>query len=312
MIDKLQSSRFIRWLILGVFFVVFAIAGIIILRDWEVLIAFPWRLHIGNLAMMVLFHSLALLVTFWVWHLMIARLGNFADIWTNFRFYYVSTLAKRIPTSLWYVGGRLVMYRQVGVVTSAVVNCIVLESVIIGIAGVCTFLALWPFYTNIPNTGVFPLALVGIVGIVSLMVRPQVFVDITNWILRRFGKQSLDYTPQRKDILLWGVWYILPWIFAGCAFYYAPRAFTDQITLGLVDAIGISTLTMLVALLSTLLPGGLGLKELTSSVLLMPWMPFSSALVISLSYRLLQTINEVLWALLAMQVRLKKGDLYVE
>ena len=306
----LQSSSFMKWLVTGIFLLVFVMVGIVILRDWETLISFPWRLHFGYLGLTLFFHSLALGVTFWVWHLMMARLGNFADIQMNFRYYYLSTLAKRIPTSLWYIGGRLVMYRQVGVAASAVVNCVVLENLIIGIAGVCTFIALWPFYTNIPNTGIFPFTIAGIIGLVGLLARPQVFVDVTNWGLQRLGKQALDYNPKRRDILLWWGWYVLPWIFAGCALYCAARSFTDHVNLGLVDAIGISTLTMLVALLSTLLPGGLGLKELTASVLLLPWMPFSSALMISLAYRLLQTINEVGWALLAMQIKPHKSELY--
>jgi uncharacterized membrane protein YbhN (UPF0104 family) len=45
------------------------------------------------------------------------------------------------------------------------------------------------------------------------------------------------------------------------------------------------------------LPGGFGLKELTSSVLLSAFMPLSAALVISLVYRLVQTLNEIVWAL---------------
>ena len=57
---------------------------------------------------------------------------------------------------------------------------------------------------------------------------------------------------------------------------------------------------------------GLALKEITASALLAHWMPLSAGIVISIAYRLLQTVNEVVWALLAYQIAKpeeKKGAL---
>jgi hypothetical protein len=288
-----------KWLAIGIFLLVLAVMGFVIVREQDALATFPWRLDVVYLVLTVGFHSLALGVTFGVWHLMIARVGNSDNLRLNFRFYYISTLAKRIHSAIWYVGGRLVMYQQVGVLPSKVLNCILLENVIIGIAGIFTFLAFLPFYSQLPRIGVVPFTVVGIVGVLGLLARPQAFVDVTNWILTRLGKRKLEKIPTRKDILLWAGLYTLPWIFAGFSLYCATRAFTDSIGPGVVDAIGISTLAMLVALLSMILPGGLGLRELTSSTLLSYWMPFSSALVISIAYRLIQTVNEIIWALAA-------------
>jgi hypothetical protein len=298
---KLQFSNHFKWLAAGMFLLVFAMMGIVVIREWDALLAFPWRLDVRYLGLTVVFHSLALGVTFGVWHLMLVRLGGFDNLKLNFRFYYVSTLAKRIPTALWYVGGRLMLYQQVGVTASTVLNCILLENVIIGVAGIFTFLVFLPLYSRfpLPKTGLVPLSLAGAVGIIGLLAWPQVFVNATNWIRKRWGKQGLDRAPARKDILLWSGLYILPWILAGFSLYCATRAFSGGIELGKVDALGISTLAMLVALLSTILPSGLGLKELTSSLLLSYWMPLPSAVVISVVYRLIQTANEILWAIVA-------------
>ena len=299
---KLDSWNYFKWLAVGMFLLVFTVMGIAVIREWDTLIAFPWQFDVRYLGLTVVFHSLALSVTFWVWHLMIARLGHFDNVKLNFRFYYVSTLAKRIPTAIWYVGGRLVLYQQVGVAASPVLNCIFLENVIIGIAGVFTFLAFLPLYSQFPKTGVIPFVIAGIAGITGLLVRPQLFVDATNWVLKRLGKRVLEQAPARKDILVWGGLYILPWILAGFSLYCVTRAFSGDIGLRIIDAVGVSTLAMLVALLSTILPSGLGLKELTSSVLLSYWMPLSSAVVISIAYRLIQTANEMLWAIVATRV----------
>ena len=132
-----------------------------------------------------------------------------------------------------------------------------------------------------------------------MLVRPQLFLDITRAIVRRMGRETLDREPGRKEILTWIGLYTLPWLFAGVSLFYAPQAISNHPGPGYIDALAISTLATLVSLLSTVLPGGLGLKELTVSALLSAWMPFSSALVLALAYRLLHTINELLWALLA-------------
>jgi uncharacterized membrane protein YbhN (UPF0104 family) len=294
-----KLATYTKWLIAGVFLLVGAMVAWIVIREWDALIAFPWRFNPLYFVLLIVFHSLALGVTFVVWQSMMARLGHFDHVGLNFRFYYLSTLAKRIPTVIWYVGGRVALYQQVGVSAAKVLNCILLENMIVGLAGVLVFLMFLPWYSLMRQQLVVPIAVVGVVGVSVVLARPQLFVEITNWLLNRLGKRPIQEVPQRKDVIIWGVLYTLPWFFAGFALYAATRAFSDHVTLGIVDAIGISTLAMLVALVSSLLPGGLGLKELTSSVLLSSWMPFASAVVISVAYRLIQTMNEMGWALLA-------------
>ena len=307
-IQALLSTIKLKWLTGSIFILVFTMLSILIFREWETLVTFPWQISLSDLILTIIFHSLALGITFFVWHLMIARLGDFDNLRANFRFYYISTLAKRIPTPIWYVSGRLMMYQKMNVAAAPVVNCIILEGVIIGIAGIFTFLAFLPFYSQIPQAGVIPFVVIGVSGISSLLIRPQLFIDTTNRILGRWQRRRLEMELHRQDILIWGGLYILPWIFAGFSLYFATRTFIAQSTVGLIDAIGISTLAMLVALLSTVLPSGLGLKELTSGLLLSSWMPFSSALVISIMYRLVQTLNELVWALIVTQAVKIEGE----
>lgn len=280
---------------------VIALMGTVVIKEWDTLVKFPWHLDVKYFILMIIFHSFALGVTFLVWHLMISRLGRFSDKKVNFRFYYVSTLAKRVPTALWYVGGRLAMYQQVRVSIPAVLSCIFLEYVTIGIAGIATFLALFPFYSQLPKMGwvLWVLISSGLAVTIGLLTKPRMVIDIANKVLERFQKQKIDAVPTRKDILVWEGLYILPWFFAGLSLYCAIKAFYGPIGIGIVDAIGISTLSMLIALLSMVFPSGFGLKEVTSSVLLSHWLPLPFAIVISVAYRLVQTTNEVIWALVA-------------
>jgi hypothetical protein len=193
------------------------------------------------------------------------------------------------------------MYRHVGISASITASCILLENAIIGVAGIITFLAFLPFYSRLPEMGwrLWVPASFGFVTILLLFLRPQLITDKINWILRRLKKSELDESLKRNDVLFWLILYILPWVFAGLSLYFATEAFSTNIGLGVIDAIGISTLSMLVALLSMVLPSGLGLKEIAMGVLLSSWMPLSTAVVVAIAYRVVQTVDELVWALIS-------------
>ena len=294
-----KSRRGFKWLTIITVTIVFTLVTTLLISNWNDLISFPWHLNLGYLILTLVFQSIALGVTFLVWHLMVVRLCGFDDLAADFRFYYVSTLAKRVPMSVWYIGGRVVMYKQAGVSGLGILNGILFENVLIAVAGILTFVVFLPFYSGVPTVAALPIAVGGAVSILILLARPRIFLELTNAVLRKFHRQELTSLPGRRDILIWTGIYVLPWLFAGLGLYCATRAFSDGGAPGLVDSIGISTLTMLIALISMILPGGFGLKELTSGILLSKWMPLTAALVITVAYRLLQTGNEVVWAIFA-------------
>jgi glycosyltransferase 2 family protein len=287
----------------GIPLVVIGLMVVLVWRNYESILDFPWRLHAGYIGLAAVFHSLALWVTFWVWHLMIRALGDFGALAPNVRFYYVSTLAKRIPTGLPYIGGRLLLYKQVNVSAAAVLNCIFLENLLIGTGGILFFVALLPIYAApIEPVVRVGLTVLGCVLVAALLLRSGFAVEFTNWVLARLGKAGLERFPTRRELFAWIGWYVLPWPLAGFSLYYALLGFTDAVTVSVQDALMISTLATLVTLLNFVIPAGLGLKELTLAALLTPWMPLPTAIVVSLLYRLLHTLNEVLWAGLALWV----------
>jgi hypothetical protein len=195
------------------------------------------------------------------------------------------------------VGGRILIYNQVGMSGAVTLNCILLESILVGIAGIIVFFIFFPFYTTMPQ-GVATVMLITGVTIVSIFIaKPQVLIDLTNWLAIRWKKQQLMSIPNRRDILIWIGLYTLPWILGGISFYYAPRAVADIAAPPLIDAIGISTLSNLISILAMILPLNFGLKELTSAAMLTTWMPMSTALIITIMYRLILTANDILWAL---------------
>ncbi len=275
----------------------------LVVQNREMILNFPWQIHIPSLLLAATLHSLALLVTYWVWHLLIERLSGFNDRWVNLRIYYISTLAKRIPARIPYISGRLVLYRQVGVSSAVVLNSIVLENLLIGIAGIFVLVIFWNFYTGeIPAYIAYSSAVVALAMLAGMAFRFETVRHYGNKLLRRLNLTELGHSPTAKDFAVWTGLYSLPWLLAGGSLYFALRGVTASVPITMGDALTISTISTLVALLNLVLPVGFGLKEVSMTALLLPWMPASVAILFSLSYRLLHTMNEVLWALAVLYI----------
>ncbi|MBX3049993.1 MAG: flippase-like domain-containing protein [Caldilineaceae bacterium] len=275
----------------------------LVIKNRQMILQFPWQIHWPSLLLASAFHSLALLVTYWVWHLLIDRFSGFNDPWANLRIYYVSTLAKRIPSSIPYISGRLVLYRQVGVSSAVVLNSILLENLLLGIAGGFVLVIFWNLYTGeMPAYVAYSLAAIALALLTGIALRFDALRNLGNRLLRRLNLAELEHSPTARDFLLWTSLYALPWLLAGASLYFGVRGVTDSVRLTLGDALAISTLSTLVSLLNLILPVGFGLKEVSMSALLLPWMPTSVAILFSLAYRLLHTLDEVGWALLVLAI----------
>ena len=275
---------------------IFAVLGWSVIGEWDTVKHYPWQLEIAPLVLASAFHSLALGVTFVVWHLMIRRLGHFADVRRNAYIYYVSTLAKRVPGAIWYISGRLLMYQEEGVTKPAVLNATILETVLIGSAGALVYVMLLPFYAYDSTRANWIIATIGLVAIGLFSVRPRLLLDATNYFLRRWKRTPIEVDLTRQDLILWAVLYMLPGPVSGVSLYFLIRAVTAATMPDLVSAMVVWTLSMLVGLMTMVLPGGLGLKELALATLLSQWMPLSAGVVVAVAFRLLQTFDDAAWA----------------
>lgn len=285
-----KITLFLSFLVIGVLVYLF-----IIYR--EELSSFPWEINIYFLLLLFLFHTLAMAPTFLVWHLMVSKIGRYNNFKANLKYYYLSALAKRLPTSVPYLGGRIYLYDREGISNAAILNCSVLETLLFSIGGIIAYFLLQPFYKSSSNEISSTLTILGVIIVTVTIAWPKLLLQITNWALARLNKQSLTSFPNRKDLILWISIYVIPWFISGYAFYLVPKALTNYINLDFIDAYKISTISTLASQLYIILPGGLAIRELTASALLTQFMTIPIAIVISILYRITQTINEILMAL---------------
>lgn len=275
-----------------------AFLGLAIVRDWETLVSFQWQLDWMSLAKLALMHSLALGTLFLAWHLIMCRLAGLDDWRINFPIYNLSILARRIPTPIWYIGGRLYLYQKQHVPMAIVLSATTLEAALIGLSGVICYMLLLPWYTYVQEWPWWLLLVGAGTSLLALMVRPGLLVDLINLVLHLFKRPPVEVAIMQADLLLWGLVYLATWFLDGIGLYYMVSALLPAPP-AIPDVVGIATISALVGLLTLALPSGFGLKELTMGALLSLWMPISAGIVISVLYRLMQTILEMAWALIS-------------
>jgi glycosyltransferase 2 family protein len=280
------------------FFSALAFIGFFVVREWDALISFPWQLRLGSLAGMIVMHSLALGSLFLAWHLMMRHLTDLSDWRYDLQIYSLSILSRRIPTPLWYIGSRLYLYRRQCVPASAVLSATGMEMVLIGLNGAFCYVLLLPWYTYTQQWPWQAFLVAWAILVIALVLRPNLLIDFSNWILCLLGRPLLDTSITRVDLVLWTLTYLTTWFFDGIGLHCLISAILPT-SLGLADTIGISTLSALVGLSALGLPAGLGLKELTMGTLLSLWIPVSAGIGVSILYRLMQTLVEGTWALIS-------------
>lgn len=272
--------------------------GITIVQNWKNITAFPWQCKWANLGAGALTHLLALGTLFLSWHQIMRRLGG-SDNWRkDFEVYSLSVLARRIPTPVWYVGGRLYLYREYKVSSAIVLSATALEIVLIALSGVACYLLLLPLYKHI-SAQILPWE----IGYVCLLIlisvlgfNPNFLIDISNRALRLLGRPQMSASVTRMDLTIWEAIYLGTWLLDGLSLYLIVSAFVPK-SLPVPDIVGVSTISALVGLATLALPAGFWLKELTISALLSTWMPLSVGIVVAICYRLTHILLEILWAL---------------
>lgn len=297
---KLLSNQ-IRGVLTAVLaLITIATLAFLIARDWDILWQFEWRFNPSLLALALCAHAFSLGATFIAWKLIMRYLGSEVKTGTDFQFYFLALAARKLPTVIWYAGARAFLYAQEKVSVFLVLSAIAIEFVIGVVTGGWVFVAFRTRYIFLEDY-----AWVGNgLGILTLLI--TIFVLIRpywtiGWIQRRKAahESNLITRPIRRMLVVCSLVYVAAWVVGGTSFYLTIWALVPSPEIDWFNAVGIATLSTLIVLLGAIVPLGIGLKELAAGALLSKWLPLTVGLSISVIYRLLQTLDEALWIVLA-------------
>lgn len=272
-----------------------ALASMLLLlaNNWETLRAWQW--HVRPLPLVLSFgaYSVALFLAILAWSQIMNALGTPIHWRLHARIYCVSNLARRLPGVLWHVTGRLLLYQECQASSAVVSVASALELVLMGLAALLVGLLTWP------GAGRFSV-MRGWAGVASALGLAAAHPRVLNGLLQKLGTDASARPPLRfRQVLTWVALYGLVWAVGGTVLYAVVATVYDLPIELMPRVVGAWSLSGIVSVLTAVLPVGLGLRELTLSLMLAQFLPQGVAVVAAIAARLLLTFYELVWAQVA-------------
>ncbi len=290
-IVRLRGVKKIRGVIsLVVLIVWIGTLGFIMWKIWgarDTLIPYLHKVNYANFIGVFIGYIASLVASIIGWSSIMHRLSKSISWFKHAQIFALTLFWRRLPGTIWYVGGRMMIYNQLGVPNRTILLASGLElTLAIVTGGVVGLGLLMPFGANIPSQIIAMLIIVAIIAI--LVLHPAA--------LNAVFKQA-EHSPKEniriKDILGWSAIYIVMWVFGGFMLAQLVAAFNSIELANVSKFIGIWALAGTAGLLTFFLPSTFGATEVTITALLAQIMPLPLAGAIAILTRILTTIFEI-------------------
>lgn len=292
-VKQMKNIRFSAWLsaLLGLALfstmIVFVIHSLY--SEGSTLLARLTHVNPLGIGLSFVLYSFALALAALGWSAIASRITNVKNLRRHIKVYCYTNLARRIPGFLWYVAGRAYLYRRDGVNLIPISSASAIEMILIILSGLISYLvwglSYWPAHLS--------WGLVLGIGVGLVAVHPRVF----RWVLGKLGYADTVGYIRYRDVSSWLIIYASIWLLGGLTLLSVIYAIQP---VDLTQSPGIIAAWSLSGAVSTLvvfLPAGLGVREATLSVLLLPFIPAPLAVTVALIMRVLLTLYEIVWAI---------------
>lgn len=295
----LTGRRFKRLAMLMVVGFSFLFLGLTLLQSWGELSRYSWRFDSWYLVVAALAYIIDLGLAAKAWNSVMRGLGGSVGLRRDTKFYCSSNIANRLPTPVWYIGGRIYLYDQAGVPMSVTSSGAILEYLLITLAGTGLTLILLPMSAHdIPLATLAIMAAV-LAVLLTLFVQPRWFLILSNWFLRRLKRLPLDVEIRRYDLALWYIWYTGVWLGGGIMLYLLTNTVYPLPLEHLPATMGVWAASGVASRLAFFTPNGLGLRDITLAWLLGFYIPLPAAIVVAILARIWIMVGELVGLLLS-------------
>lgn len=239
------------------------------------------------------------------WIIIIRSFDRRVNWWTHLRIYLTTLAARRLPGTLWYIGGRVYLYRQLGIswITISVASGI--EMVLEIVLGVILGLLLLPFGLKLPPSEWIPLSIIGLIG--SLALHPKILTRL----MQRIGK-TLPIGIKASQSIYWFLTYMGLKLASGMMITQMIQAFQPITYTQTIIVIGAWAVASAAGTLTVFLPSSFGFTELTFTALLSTFIPITLSATIAILIRLLTTLAEMIVGGLFYLILKNSSDLHLD
>jgi glycosyltransferase 2 family protein len=279
-------QRRLSWAGAGFYGLLLIFVAILVYRERAVIYQYLLTADLSMLLVVAFWYMLDLLICMAGWILILKQLGDSSRLVDHVRIYCLANASRRLPGTLWYIGGRAVLYERIGTGPQIVLLASGLEAIMMLISG--ALLAVPVLALILP--GLLWLWLT-IAGIVLLVVLNPV-------VLRRILARSVHGWTTTKvrvgHVYGWLAVYALAWVLGGIVLFSVLRIFEPVPFWRLPYVTGSWTLAGTVSYLMLFLPSNFGVTETSLIVLLTPVVSAAVAALAAVSIRIIVTLLDLL------------------
>ncbi len=200
------------------------------------------------------------------WRRMLWPAGGDLPLARHSRAYALSSLAQVLPGSVWAPASRVALYRQEGVPGLAVSTALVVELVVLGLAGLVLYGAWTPLAYGLPPAWA-PL-LLPVAALALVLLHPAALRRIVERTAHWLGRAVPAPAIAGRDVGVWLLREVVVLSLSGLALFLVMRAVGPVARLA--DAMSVAGLTVALACLLAWLPATALLKDGGMVVLLTP------------------------------------------
>lgn len=273
-----------------------------IFNNWSVIKSYPWQFNIPYISFLLIFLIPLYLINGMSWYLVNKALGTNISYFKSLRVLILGNFARFIPGGIWQYAGRVYLSRKENIPESITGLAILTETLFTLVTGVIVISVVGLFWKMpIQNRSVVWLFVALLFLLLAIVFfSNERFVNLLSKLLKRLkGRKKL--LPLRLPIRWIPVLLItfsLQFIFGGTVLYFLTQNATP-LSLGFYPLfVGIFAMSWILGFITIFAPSGLGVQEVTMATLLSTYMPFSVAVLVAVSFRLILFISETVTALL--------------
>jgi len=286
-----NHSKWIKILVYLIWAVLFAFLAYTVWKSRDQLLPYLAEADYSQFVPVALLYLIALLLAVLNWVVIMHAFEGGISLWMHAKIYLVSMVSRRLPGTIWYIGGRMVLYKQLGVPSIKTASASGFEFIISFVADALLAAIFIPLGLNLSKIWLLPLGTVVILGL--LILRPKTLSKIMVKL-----KYPLAQPVSIGQVLGWLLLRMALVLAGGLMIFFTIRVFKPLGFNSLLFVLGARALSGAAGMLTYLLPSSMGASDLTLLAMLSTVIPASLATIIALLVRIYTTLFELIFGLI--------------
>lgn len=282
---------------LGLVALAIAFLVVFLVTQWGKLPDYDWRFEPGWLAVAVAAAGIFYVAGAEAWRAMLGMLGEHLPGRPARAVYGKALVARYVPTGALALVGRIVLAERHGVSKRVTFASVVYE---VGCSLAAAVIVSAYFVVTLPPLEDVPARYAAFVAVplVLAALHPRAFRPLSDYGLRKLGREPLERVLPFSRVLLFVAIYVAMWLLIGVALF-AFAAALHPVDLEDLPYIAASySVTFAVAVITFVIPAGLGTREALLAAALDVSVATNVAIAIAVAFRLFQTAIELLYVAL--------------